>query len=309
MAKLRSVNTEFWTDEYIGDRSRDEKLLFLYFLTNPLTRISGAYKISKRVIMIDTGLTLSELDAILARFEADEKVFYRDGWVLLPNFLRNQSFNDNMRKNAINEVLDAPKWIQVKIRQVIKNSVKLSADFERLSNLVERLSTEFETLSTVSPNRIGIEDEDEDEDEYKYKTEKPPQAADEPSFVQSDVKTVFEEWQKVLNKPRHKLDKKRTAIIKARLKDGYSVPDLCKVPRGVKNDPWYNGDNPGGKMYHHISLVFRDADQVDKFIDLADNPPQKQNGKPQVNNTESNAASTDEYRARWGQVPKGELLV
>lgn len=158
MAKLRSINTEFWADEYIGELSRDEKLLFLYFLTNPLTNIAGAYKIAQRVIKQDTGFSDAELDALLLKFDQDEKVFYYDGWLFLPNFLKNQSLNGNMRTCALNQALDAPAWIQGRIRETIEKSAKLTAEFGTLRNVVLTLKTSRES---TSPNRRGIEGEDE----------------------------------------------------------------------------------------------------------------------------------------------------
>jgi hypothetical protein len=68
MAKLRSVNTKFWDDNYIIKLKPIEKLLFLYFLTNPLTDICGAYEISKARISFDTGINLDLLETILERF-------------------------------------------------------------------------------------------------------------------------------------------------------------------------------------------------------------------------------------------------
>lgn len=165
--KLRSVNTEFWADEYIGEQSRDAKLLFLYFIANPLTNLAGAYKISRKVIKQDTGFTDAELDTLLEQFEAAKKVFYRDGWIYLPNYIKNQALNGNMRTSVINQALESPDWIQAGIAKTIKESSKLWSDFETVRSLVL-------TLKTTSPNRKGIEREDEKEREVEERGETPP---------------------------------------------------------------------------------------------------------------------------------------
>jgi hypothetical protein len=39
MAKQRYVRTSFWTDKYIEELSPNEKLIFLYLLTNECTNL------------------------------------------------------------------------------------------------------------------------------------------------------------------------------------------------------------------------------------------------------------------------------
>lgn len=130
MAKLRSVNTHFWSDNYVAELDPIEKLLFLYLITNPLTTLAGCYEISERRIAFDTGIDKDMVIKILGRFQDSGKLVYRDGWVLLTNFLSNQSLNDNMRKNVLSELDDAPKWVSRSIATIIKSSQSLSKGFE-----------------------------------------------------------------------------------------------------------------------------------------------------------------------------------
>lgn len=153
MATLRPVNTEFWADEYIAEQSRDAKLLFLYLLTNPLTNITGAYKIGRKKIKQDTDFTDAELDTLLSHFEKDGKVFYRDGWIFLPNFLKNQSFGGNLPKTAINQALETPDWAQAEIAKTIQESPKLTAVFLSVKDLVLCLKTKSGCLDSKSAHR------------------------------------------------------------------------------------------------------------------------------------------------------------
>lgn len=90
------------------------------------------------------------------------------------------------------------------------------------------------------------------------------------------IKTLFENWKSVLNHPRSVLDKKRVKVLDERLKDGFTVEDLKLVPYGVKNSPWHMGQNPSETIYDSITLIYRSADQVDKFISLAEKKLNKQ---------------------------------
>lgn len=101
MSKHRYINTKFWDDSYIINLDPIEKLMFLYFLTNPLTNIIGCYEISLKRIAFDTGIDKEMVLKILDRFKRDDKVLYSDGWIAIKNFIRNQKQSDNP-KDKIN---------------------------------------------------------------------------------------------------------------------------------------------------------------------------------------------------------------
>lgn len=110
--KLRSVNTHFWDDSYIVNLDPIEKLLFLYFLTNPLTNLTGIYELSLRRIAFDTGIDKDMIQKIISRFEENNKLYYKDGFIIIVNFIKNQRINPKMQIN-INTILDKlPENIQ-----------------------------------------------------------------------------------------------------------------------------------------------------------------------------------------------------
>jgi hypothetical protein len=91
MAKQRVVNTRFWNDPWVMEELNPlDKLLFLYFLTNDQTNLSGIYEISHRVICFETGIEKETLTkAMIPRL--GPKVFYEDGWIIIPNFPKHQN--------------------------------------------------------------------------------------------------------------------------------------------------------------------------------------------------------------------------
>lgn len=91
MSKKRYINTTLWRDEYIASLDPSEKLLFIYLLTCPDTTIAGIYQIPIKIIAADTGFDSDMVIKILARFETDGKVLYRDGWVAIKNFIKHQN--------------------------------------------------------------------------------------------------------------------------------------------------------------------------------------------------------------------------
>lgn len=113
MAKQRYINTKFWDDSYISNLDPSEKLIFLYCLTNPCTNISGAYEIPLKRIAFDTGFDCDMLLKIFSRFERDDKIIYKDNWIVILNFIKHQNTQSNTVITGINENLkNSPEWVK-----------------------------------------------------------------------------------------------------------------------------------------------------------------------------------------------------
>lgn len=105
------INTKFWDDGYITELDPIEKLLFLYLLTNPLTTIAGAYEIKLKRMAFDTGIDKDMCQKILDRFEKDEKVFYRENWIIIKNFIKHQLKNPKVERGIEIELSKAPEEV------------------------------------------------------------------------------------------------------------------------------------------------------------------------------------------------------
>lgn len=108
MAKSRLINTRFWIDDYVSNLDPSEKLLFLYFLTNPYTDICGVYEVPLKHVALETGLDKEMVIKILARFKRDGKIFYQNGWVAIKNFAKHQQDNPKVKKGIELGFLKAP---------------------------------------------------------------------------------------------------------------------------------------------------------------------------------------------------------
>lgn len=113
MAKQRYINTKIWEDAWFSSLDQIEQLVFIYFLTNPMTNIIGAYELSKGTIGRAVGLETLMLDEILKRFEKADKVHYVRGWVIIKNFIKHQNFKSPKIKTGIlAELEDVPEDIK-----------------------------------------------------------------------------------------------------------------------------------------------------------------------------------------------------
>lgn len=169
--KLRSVNTRFWEDPFIEDLSPSEKLLFLYLLTNPLTNLLGVYEITVKRMSYDTGLAKENIQKALEGFQRVRKVLVIDNYIILPNFLKNQSLNENMKVGVIKLFKVLPDTLREKI--LGNDYLTIQNDYQTLRNGLLKL------------NGKGIEIEEEVEEESEVESSK-----------LNDLKNLFEIFRK-----------------------------------------------------------------------------------------------------------------
>ena len=115
MAKQRIVNTRFWDDSYIARLSPNEKLLFLYLLTSPLTTIAGVYELPVKRAAFDTGLPAKEIGSFFSRLEAQGKIARHQDWIGIVNFIKHQSLNPKVKQGIVCELKRAPKELTEKL--------------------------------------------------------------------------------------------------------------------------------------------------------------------------------------------------
>ena len=147
MAKNRLINTKFWTDSYIIDTLNPiDKLLFLYLITNPYTDISGVYELSLKIMAVETGIDRENIEkVILPRFEKDEKILYRNGWIAIKNFKKHQVLNPKVIRGMIEGLNRAPK----ELREWIEND-SLSIENDSLSHINTNTNTNININSNIN---------------------------------------------------------------------------------------------------------------------------------------------------------------
>lgn len=147
MAKRRFVNTVFWRDAYIETLNPTEKLLFLYYLTSPDTNLCGAYQLPIKIISIDTGLDKGTITEINEKFKTDEKIFYLNGWVVIPNKIKYEDIkNYKIRAGMLRELEALPEPISQ------LNCVRWAIHSLSYFNLYPNLYLNLNLNSNYNPN-------------------------------------------------------------------------------------------------------------------------------------------------------------
>lgn len=156
MAKLRSINTIIWSDPWFEDLTSQEKLLFIYLITNEKTNMIGVYETSIKKMSFETGIDKNEIETILLNFEQKQKIKYINNRVVLLNFLKHQHYNTNMLKNAIDCYNALPEELK------LHNFRTLSKDSEGFETLLNHFGM---------VRKVEVEVEIEKEVEIKVKAE------------------------------------------------------------------------------------------------------------------------------------------
>lgn len=146
------INTKFWNDGYVAELEPVEKLLFLYLLTNRYTEMCGAYELSIRTMVFETGIPEDVIRNVLSRFGVDGKVEYRDGWVIVKNFLKHQQKNPNIAKGILRAIEELPESIKALIAFETDTHLNLNLNLNSNSNAL------FDRFWEKYPKKIGKAD-------------------------------------------------------------------------------------------------------------------------------------------------------
>jgi hypothetical protein len=164
MSKQRMVDTRFWDDAYTSNLDPIEKLMFLYFLTNTSTNISGIYEIPLKKIANETGIDKDMVEKIISRFEKDHKIYYREGWVGIVNFIKHQNQKSpQVMKGIERELEDVPGEIKGLVLEGMHtlshltkpNLTKLNLQGEQSSPEIPLLIKEFESINPAINRMYG----------------------------------------------------------------------------------------------------------------------------------------------------------
>lgn len=123
MANYRQIHTQIWRDNWFLELRTDEKLLFIYLFSNDNSNLAGIYEIHESIIALETGLKKKRIDEIIGKFEADEKVLYRDGIVWIVNMQKYHSNAGAKVKKNIETIVRGIPECEVKQRYCIANEI------------------------------------------------------------------------------------------------------------------------------------------------------------------------------------------
>jgi hypothetical protein len=172
--------------------------------------------------------------------------------------------------NHVNDTGASPVHLTVSLDENSLNSGKINQIHHSGYVIATRTSREENaTFFALSQNKgkgkgKGRERELEKEAYGKEKTKQP---------MSDLVAEIFRFWQRVMDYPKAVLDSTRRKYIQAALAMGYDSAALCQAIQGCASTPYNMGQNDRGEPYDGLHIIFKSADQIDRFIRNAVKPP------------------------------------
>ena len=125
-------------------------------------------------------------------------------------------------------------------------------------------------------------------------------------IAKDDVLKIFTHWQQTMQHPQARLDSSRDKWIRSALRMGYSVEDCCQAITGCSVTPHNQGCNERGERYDGLHVIFRSADQIDRFMQNATltTPTLRQSGTT-IAPQHPGGASLVEYSTPEGGIAHG----
>ena len=277
MARIRTIKPEFWTDSKTGTLSGLATKLFLGMLNHsddfgvcPF----DIFELKARILPYEQGLAVDLITPLLVNELLPRRLILlvehssnarRRLALWIPNFTKHQKV-DKPGSPLF------PGWDRDTTPDSYDGEIRV---VEQLSEAEELIR---ETFVECSGNvRAGKERKVEDR-----KVEEKPWSGSNPTGVllaksQQDslngkIRAVFNYWQTRCGHLGAHLDDKRSRLIKTQLNSGKSVEDIKLAIDGVSIDPFSQGLNDRGRKYDDISLICRDAEHVERFMEIAKGP-------------------------------------
>ena len=131
MGIKRVVDTDFWTDEKVEVFEPEEKLFWVYLLTNPYTKQLGIYHITKKQMSFQLGYDVEQIERLLDKFENEYGLIkFVDSEIAIFNFLKHSILKggkpvEDCLKADIKKVKHK-ELIDMVFERIIKDGVSVS---------------------------------------------------------------------------------------------------------------------------------------------------------------------------------------
>ncbi len=104
--KTRIIHTKIWTDGFFLTLSPEEKLLFLYYLTNHHVNIIHLYECHLTVTLMETGLSVDTIKECKTKFEKAGKIYFFQDYVYLKNASKYEKYTGELNEKAKGKLLN-----------------------------------------------------------------------------------------------------------------------------------------------------------------------------------------------------------
>ncbi|HAU1248561.1 TPA: hypothetical protein F8R87_01885 [Legionella pneumophila] len=284
MPRNRMIKSEFWTSEQVISCSPMARLLFIglwNFADDNGVHPASFVKIKAEVFPGDN-IEINEIKKWIVELTQQD---------LLKEYVINEKTYWIVTGWKIHQKIDKPTYRYPTPQSDLKFiPLSLEPDSTSYRQMIFEDSTntrqDLNDFSEKSGDEIEKKEKKNRKEKHIREVETSPEDVSKTTYSASKEE-VFRYWQETMNHPRAKLDKKRSRVIHNALQLGYSIDELKQAIRGCAQTPFNMGQNDRQQIYDDISLILRDAEHIERFINNATNPPNEK----QINNATNNLMS------------------
>jgi len=192
----RNIQSSFWSDEKVAEFNTEDKLFFLYLLTNANTKQVGVYKVSPRQMSFDSGLSPEVVETLMRRFENEYGLIQYDSssreicilnWGKF-NFKKGGKPVEDLIKKELRDVtrLDFAEIVARKIPSEKVRTAVLSAIENEFTNRGTNRHTNREEVATTTETTNRHTNRGTNRESIEEPLFEEPQK-EEKSLIQSDL--------------------------------------------------------------------------------------------------------------------------
>ena len=186
MAIFRHIQTAFWKDpKIIEDMTPEDRLFFLYILTNPSTTQIGVYNITKKQMAFELGYSIEVINSLVNRFENQHNVIRYNEETREICIINWGKYNLNKGGKPI---IDCVKKEVSQVKD--KSLLKIIADKIEKHEIKDIFIQAYDNNDTST---IGVQKEEEKEKQKENKKEK---ETGEKEYEYSSQKPTIEQLEK-----------------------------------------------------------------------------------------------------------------
>jgi hypothetical protein len=98
--QTRIIHTKIWTDSFFASLQPVEKLVFIYYITNPAVNIIHLYECSDKQVIFDTGVDDPVLQKIKKNLSDNNKIKFFEGYVFLVNAYKYETYTGELSEKG-----------------------------------------------------------------------------------------------------------------------------------------------------------------------------------------------------------------
>lgn len=204
MSKHRVVKSDFWIDDYFEDRPVEERLFYLYLMTNPETNILGIYRTTIKRMAFESGLSAKdEIVPILDIWSEKDKVHFIGNHILMVNFQKHNIPSGTMRTGIKTLIGKLPSEI-------------ISFILSKKSRIYNRLSLHYsDAIHRANKDKDINKGKDKDQDINKNESDFESGLEEKKSRLLETLKAgMIKTWQYLEKFPEPELEQDAIEVIK-----------------------------------------------------------------------------------------------